>query len=371
MANKKKKSGSHRSQFKQQASHFINDRSVLALEAPSMSHTVHITVPPNSNSPHNAPVVLPTQSYRPVHHLFSTDRPDSPNHGEPSPSINHIFMDDYSDDEELEAEADLDSCGEDYVNGSKFFTSSPLVASTNTPPVGSQFIPIVCPTSVIPPPAASLVRDASPTADFPLCATSPPTTSPLCAVSAPVTSPVYAMPAHAASPGCATSVPVAPIRGTAPSTNPVREIPNSSEPSSNPWRGTSVAGCSEANQSANCGPNPVPVVDEIVSENGTVTPNSGGWELVQRKKARRKSSPSRNSSGSTPVAPRVAQGNSHIIHRARLPSPPPSVAWNISSPVPTDVAGHRADKGKSVVISSAPGHLSSKPLDIPTRRKTQ
>ncbi|KAJ6912010.1 hypothetical protein NC652_022328 [Populus alba x Populus x berolinensis] len=138
-----------------------------------------------------------------------------------------------------------------------------------------------------------------------------------------------------------------------------------------PQGGTSVAGCSEANQPANCGPNPVPVVDEIVFKNGTAMPNSGGWELVRRKKARRKSPPSRNSSGSTHVAPRVAQGNSHMVHRARLPSPPPSVACNISSPVPTDVAGYRADKGKSVFISSAPSHLSSKPLDIPTRRKTQ
>ncbi|KAJ6973806.1 hypothetical protein NC653_033972 [Populus alba x Populus x berolinensis] len=79
-------------------------------------------------------------------------------------------------------------------------------------------------------------------------------------------------------------------------------------------------------------------------------PNSGGWELVRRKKVRRKPSPSRNSSGSAHVAPRVAQENSHMVHRARLPSPPPSIACNISPPVPADVAGHRADKGKSVVM---------------------
>nr|TKR85168.1 hypothetical protein D5086_0000250210 [Populus alba] len=137
-----------------------------------------------------------------------------------------------------------------------------------------------------------------------------------------------------------------------------------------PQGGTSVAGCSEANEPANCGPNPVPVVDEIISENGTVMPNSGGWELVQRKKVRRKPSPSRNSSGSAHVALRVAQENSNMVHRARLPSPPLSIACNISPPVPADVAGHRADKGKSVVISSAPSHLASKTLDIPTRRKT-
>lgn len=82
MANKKKKSGSHRSQLKQQASQLINDRSVLASEAPPLPHTVHVTVPPNSNSPHKLPAVVPTTVL--VH--------DSPNHGEHSPSINHIFV---------------------------------------------------------------------------------------------------------------------------------------------------------------------------------------------------------------------------------------------------------------------------------------
>ncbi|KAJ6976249.1 hypothetical protein NC653_031941 [Populus alba x Populus x berolinensis] len=138
-----------------------------------------------------------------------------------------------------------------------------------------------------------------------------------------------------------------------------------------PQGDTSVAGCSEANQPANCGPNPVPVMDEIASENGTVVPNSGGWELVWRKKARCKSSPSRNSPEPIHVTPGVTQGNSHMVHRARLPSPPPSVACNISSPVPTVSADHRANKGKSMVISSAPNDLSSRPLDIPTRKKTQ
>ncbi|KAJ6880892.1 hypothetical protein NC652_034041 [Populus alba x Populus x berolinensis] len=72
-----------------------------------------------------------------------------------------------------------------------------------------------------------------------------------------------------------------------------------------PQGGTSVAGCSEANQPANCEPNPVPVVDEIVPENGITLPNNGGWELVRRKKAKSKSSQSRNSSGSTHATPRV------------------------------------------------------------------
>ncbi|KAL3573225.1 hypothetical protein D5086_027129 [Populus alba] len=344
MANKKKKSGSHRLQLKQQASQLINDRSVLALVAPPLPHTVYVTVPPNSNPPHKSPVpaVVPT----------SVPVQVSPNHGEHSPSINHIFEDDYSDDEEIEEEADLGYCREDYVNGSKFFTSSPLATSTSTPPVGSQFIPIECPTNIIPPPAAFPVGVKSPTAALQPCATSLPVDSSLCAVSAPVTSSGCAMPVHDPAPGCTMSVPIVPMRGTSPSANPVREIPNSSEPPFNPWRnlfvnnrntpsnvpgkprakesaapdpnitkgrdtvfnrlgpqgGTSVAGCSEANQPANCGPNPVPVVDEIVPENGITLPNNGGWELVRRKKAKSKSSQSRNSSGSTHATPRVGQG---------------------------------------------------------------
>ncbi|KAG6735565.1 hypothetical protein POTOM_061825 [Populus tomentosa] len=363
MVNKKKKAGSHRSQLKQQASQLINDRSVLALVALPLPHTVHVTVPPNSNPPHKspAPAVVPTSAPVQV----------SPTHGEHSPSINHIFEDDYSDAEEIEEEADLGFCREVYVNGSKFFTSSPLAASTSTPLVDSQFIPIECPTNVIPSPAAFPVGVKSPTAALQPCATSLPVTSSLCAESAPVTSSGCATPAHDPAPGCAI-----------PSANPPSNVPSkprakeSAAPDPNiikgrdtvfnrlgPQGGTSVAGCSEANQPANCGPHPVPVVDEIVPENGTTLPNNGGWELVRRKKARSKSSQSRNPSGSTHATPRVGQDNSHIVHRARLPSPPPSVAS-------ADVAGHRADKGTSVVMPIATGHLASQPLDIPIRSKS-
>jgi hypothetical protein len=43
MANKKKKVGSHKSKLKQQYLADLNERTVLALEAPS--RTVHATVP--------------------------------------------------------------------------------------------------------------------------------------------------------------------------------------------------------------------------------------------------------------------------------------------------------------------------------------
>nr|TKR98958.1 hypothetical protein D5086_0000197870 [Populus alba] len=654
MANKKKKSGSHRLQTNQQASQLINDRSVLALAAPPRPHTVHVTVPPNSNPPHISPAPAVVHTSVPVQ--------VSPNHGEHSPSINHIFEDDYFDDEEIEEEADLGFYREDHVNRSKFFTTSPLAASTSSPPVGSQ---IECPTNVIPSPAAFPVDVKSPSAAPQSSDTCLPVASSLCVVSTPVTPPERAMPAHvpatgsakpahdpasgSAKPahdpapgnGSAQSDPIVPMRGTSPSANPVREIPNSPEPPFNPWRNlfvnnrntvscprlihysaftdttgcnlvdddidtkcelwklclvgyiagrntgfkalqnlientwkckasltihesgwlifkfvneedklnvlsggpylvfgrplilrampeyfdfspsdmytipvwvkfpnlplkcwsikclskiasvlgkpvqsdmltasmarlsyarvlvevnllsdlpysiavtlpngsilqqqvvyetlprfckhcrklghltssctkfqpsnvpskprakesaapdpniikgrdsvfnrlgpqgsTSVAGCSEANQHAkcgtisepavdeivagcpeanqptNCGPSAVPVVDEIVPANGTTLPNTGGWELVRRKKARSKSSQSRITPGSTHTPLRVGQEISHI-------SPPPSIAT-------AEVAGRRADKGKSVVMPIATGQLASQPLDIHIRRK--
>jgi hypothetical protein len=53
MANKKKKAGSHKSQLKQQKlladSQLVNDCTVLALEALSLSRTIHVTIPIPSN----------------------------------------------------------------------------------------------------------------------------------------------------------------------------------------------------------------------------------------------------------------------------------------------------------------------------------
>ncbi|KAJ6976250.1 hypothetical protein NC653_031942 [Populus alba x Populus x berolinensis] len=182
MANKKKKSVYHKSHLKQQASHLINDCIndciIRALEAPSLSRSVHVTVPSNSNSPHNAPSILPNQSSCPFPQLISTNHSPAPQ--DPSPSINHIFVHDYSDGEELDEDVDLNSSGEDYVGGSKFFISS---------------------------------------------AASPTAVSPSCASSAPIASPV-----------CAPAFPVAPMEGTVPSANTAKGTHNFSEPPSNPWR---------------------------------------------------------------------------------------------------------------------------------------
>jgi hypothetical protein len=70
MANKKKKVGSHKSKLKQQYLADLNERTVLALEAPS--RTVHATVPSISNSNPCPPVVFHSELSKPIHHVPST-----------------------------------------------------------------------------------------------------------------------------------------------------------------------------------------------------------------------------------------------------------------------------------------------------------
>jgi hypothetical protein len=124
MANKKKKVGSHKSKLKQQSLADLNEHIVLASEAPS--RTIHATVPSISNSNPCPPVVFSSKLSKPNHHVPSTSHgflPQIP--VDPSHSINHVFVDDYSDDDALDdEEVDYASSGEDYAGGSKFFTSS-------------------------------------------------------------------------------------------------------------------------------------------------------------------------------------------------------------------------------------------------------
>ncbi|KAJ6976244.1 hypothetical protein NC653_031937 [Populus alba x Populus x berolinensis] len=47
-----------------------------------------------------------------------------------------------------------------------------------------------------------------------------------------------------------------------------------------------------------------------------------------------------------------------MVHRERQPTPPLPVARHLSAPAPKVLAGHRTDKGKSVV-SWTSGHHSS------------
>ena len=115
-------------------------------------------------------------------------------HADPSPSINHVFMEDCSNDEDFDdEEVDFGSSEEDYAGGSKFFTS--LVFAT--PPV-----PIVSPSGAQP---------------------------------VPITSPIYVDSAPVSSPACASSAPVDLVDGNVPLAAIVSGNPNPSEPSPSTW----------------------------------------------------------------------------------------------------------------------------------------
>jgi hypothetical protein len=112
---------------------------------------------------------------------------------------------------------------------------------------------------------------------------------------------------------------------------------------------------SEANLPADCVPNTKQVAAELVSTNGAGAPNTGGWEIVQGRKVKRKPSPPRPSTVSPHVEPCPAQGTSHMPHRERQLSPtrfvPPITSTSASA-----LAGFGTDKCKYMVVSGASGH---------------
>ncbi|KAL9400712.1 hypothetical protein Peur_004561 [Populus x canadensis] len=157
MANKKKKAGSRLKQQKLQADQLINDSTVLALAAPSPSSTVHATVPSNSNSISIPPVNFTPVCPHPTPRLHSPPLdPGSQYH--PSPSINHVFVEDSSDDVDYEdEEVDFDSSEEVSEGGSK------LSPTLEVPP-GSFAPPVVSPPA---PPSPALVSPALPSSVAP------------------------------------------------------------------------------------------------------------------------------------------------------------------------------------------------------------
>jgi hypothetical protein len=161
MDNKKKKVGSHRSHLKHQkllANFQLNDSAVLALAAPPP--TVYATVTSNSNSKQRPPVASATVYSRATLHALSSPHGPAPQyHGDPS--INHIFMEDWSGDDDLEdEEVDFNSSVEDYVGASTFFTS-PVVGAS---PVDGQSKPVASPAVAqsTPPPLPPAVGSIPP-----------------------------------------------------------------------------------------------------------------------------------------------------------------------------------------------------------------
>ena len=89
----------------QAVSQLVNDSTVLALVAPSLSHTIHATVPPNSNSNPSPPITLTPDSPCPNPHTLSPSPGTvSTYHIDPSPIINHVFVEDCSNDVDFDDE---------------------------------------------------------------------------------------------------------------------------------------------------------------------------------------------------------------------------------------------------------------------------
>ncbi|KAJ6865101.1 hypothetical protein NC651_035613 [Populus alba x Populus x berolinensis] len=115
----------------------------------SLSYIVHAIVLPNSNSNHSPPITLAPESLCPNPQIHSSLYGHvSQYHVDPSPSINHIFVEYCSDDDD--EEVDFDSSEEDYEGGSKFFTTPVFIAppSPFVSPTGTQPTPILSPSCV-------------------------------------------------------------------------------------------------------------------------------------------------------------------------------------------------------------------------------
>jgi len=160
MGNKKKKAGSHRSHLKHQkllANFQLNDSAVLALTTPHL--TVHAILTSNSNSKQRPPVASATVSSQPTLHTLSSPHSSPPYHGDPN--INHIFVEDWFGNDDLEdEEVDFNSSVEDYVGASTFFTS-PVVGAS---PVDGQSKPVASPAVAqsTPPPLPPAVGSIPP-----------------------------------------------------------------------------------------------------------------------------------------------------------------------------------------------------------------
>ncbi|KAL9400706.1 hypothetical protein Peur_004555 [Populus x canadensis] len=138
MGSKKKKAGSHRSRLQQQKlleNSGVNDSAILALAAPPL--TVHATVPSNSNSKQRPPGTSPNVCSLPTPCTLSPPHSSPPNHDDSN--INHIFVEDWIDDDALEdEEVDFASSMEDYVGAPPFSTptvdGAPLAGGQSPPP---------------------------------------------------------------------------------------------------------------------------------------------------------------------------------------------------------------------------------------------
>ena len=257
MASKKKRSGPSKRQKSLAASQLVNNSAILALEARSSSGTVPVTVPPISNSDLSPPTISPRQSPCSSPPLPSSSPGSEPQpHGD-SPSINHVFVADWSeeddadpDDEDLE----YDSAEEEYAGGSKFFTSpvnaTPLfqvvsASPTVLSPARPQATAISAPNdTTLPSTQASFPTSESPTLVVPPAPATSSPVGPVNGVNAAqhnplVTTTVSETPALVVPPAPATSPTVAPVIGvSAAPHNPLVTSVSAApcNPDSSSWR---------------------------------------------------------------------------------------------------------------------------------------
>ncbi|KAJ6904042.1 hypothetical protein NC651_021251 [Populus alba x Populus x berolinensis] len=173
-------------------------------------------------------MVLPPQSPCPTHLIPSSSHGSEPQHRGDSPSINHVFVEDWFEDEDPDdEELEYDSAEEEYARGSKFFTSPVNV----TPLVPVASVSVDLPSTVHSPASAQITAIAAPTDTL-----LPIVVSPIFAQTTPGSFPTRETPALVVSPAPATSAPVGPVNGVAPLATIVSAAEHPLESSPSSWR---------------------------------------------------------------------------------------------------------------------------------------
>ena len=120
---------------------------------------------------------------------------------------------------------------------------------------------------------------------------------------------------------------------------------------------------------------PILVEPELVSVSGVVDPVSSGWNIVQSKRIRRKTSPPKHRVRPSHVdhctGPESAHVHAPVDSRDHRFQTPPTGSHIQLGPNTNALAGSRYDKGKSAVVLVAPGLPSAGVSSVPLRRRAQ
>jgi len=167
------------------------------------------------------------------------------------------------------------------------------------------------------------------------------------------------------------SPPIVPAQQQTPAPDPAPTGRDSVFHRLGPQVGNPVVDRSEASLLDDCVPPPKQGDVELVSQKEADVAAPGGWEIVNRRKLKHKPTPSQPSTVPPHTEPCSAQGAAAHMPQCDHLLPPPRLVPSTTS-VPTSViAGSRADKGKSVVVSGASRHFTSCPKGLPLRREAQ